>query len=978
MSNQWTEHLYVCISNNPFHKKILLCSSFAQGHQWLEQVCRICGPVMNTEVQTLESVVLTTVKYEIAERGLNYVSESETFWIVLQLLEQLTHIDDSYLPETMLTPGVIQSFHKALSELRHAGVTGVNLRPQAFENMDKGLFIQSLLTSYETYLSAHKLIDYPGLLSFIDEKNKLNATFILSEHLQLSYIEQKMLEQLSTGVKIILPAEMAFIEERSAFPVEATSFFHATSVVAEVREVFRRLADKGKSWDEVEVIASDYSRYATAFYAMAAQWGVECTFSKGVSLHYTRIGRTALLYLEWLESGYHLDHLLKAIKQGLIVLPLSSELVSRSSIIRELEQSGIGWGRVRYTRWIDALEKSIAMRDTEKLPLSQREIVAKETQLALIAFFEQLFIAQPDEEQSSAKVIATGLVDFIESYAYVQGQEEQLVSQTIVEHISKLSLASNSEMSALLAIQYVRVELNNITANAISIPAEGKLHISSLQDGGQSGRAFTFIVGMDDNSWSISTRQDPILLDEERMGISDFLQTSAQKANWIHSERLSRLGMIHGGCTLSFASYDIVDNRELNPAYELLQLFRKKVDQPYADYAAFFNYLPSSVSYQSAASGFQLDESDLWLNHLITPQLQIKQGLELILAAYSHIGEGDKAIQGRAEVLFSHYDGSVDTSEHLIDYVSRPDAHISVSKLELFGRCPLQFFYQEILGVRAKDVTVYDRTRWLDPMQKGSLLHAVFYQYYTELLTNGAGITHDLVLLLRLTEKELQANTESIPAPSTQIWLKECEAIRQDVRIFYANEQARASKPKYLELELHQAAGLFHLELSEELTLPIKGYVDRVDEIAPHQYKIIDYKSGGAKKYKANDFFSCGTQLQHALYATAVEQYLLESGLDPEAEVVESAYVFPTEKGMGNEVVRLQNRKDDLAKLVQHMLDAMRDGVFPSTKEPMNCNWCDYQGVCDGQAGRMKLSLKLEEDANSERLASIREVNRYA
>lgn len=81
---------------------------------------------------------------------------------------------------------------------------------------------------------------------------------------------------------------------------------------------------------------------------------------------------------------------------------------------------------------------------------------------------------------------------------------------------------------------------------------------------------------------------------------------------------------------------------------------------------------------------------------------------------------------------------------------------------------------------------------------------------------------------------------------------------------------------------------------------------------------------------------------------------------------------------MGGEVVRVQNRKEDLAKVVQHMLDAMRDGVFPPTKDPMNCNWCDYQGVCDGHAERMKKSSKREDEANAERLASILEVNRYA
>lgn len=977
MAETWTEHLYACIRTNPLHKKILLSSGFAQGHQWLEQVCRTCGPVMNIEVQSLESVVLASVKYEIAARGLSYVSEGETFWIVLQLLDELSTSKASYLPQAMLTPGVIQSFHKALIELRHADVAGANLSAESFENTAKGSFIRILLSSYETYLSSHRLVDFAGLLPFINETNKMNATFVLSEHLQLSYIEQKMLEQLSTGEKIILPAEMAFVEEHSTFPVDTTSFFHATSVLAEVREVFRRLAEDGCAWDEVEVIASDYPRYAPAFYTMAAQWGVECTFSKGISLHYTRIGRAALLYLEWLESGYNTDHLLKAIKQGLITLPTSSEKISRSSIIRELEQSGIGWGRTRYTLWIESLKRKL-VADTEELPLFEKEIVARETQLVLIAFFEQLFAGKPVGDQSTPKAIVAGLVDFIQSYAIVQGQEEQLVAQTIGELVSKLSLASTLEMSTLLAIQYLRAELAQIATYATSIPAEGKLHISSLHDGGESGRAQTYIVGMDDTSWSVSTRQDPILLDEERVQVSGFLPTSKQKASWIIAERLSRLGKIRGACTLSFASYDVVDNRELNPAYELLQLFRKKIGQRDADYTAFFNYLPSPVGYQSASTRIQLDETDLWLNNLITPRLQIKQGMDLILAAYPHIGEGEKAIQSREEALFSPYEGSVDKSKHSIDYVSRPDAYISVSKLELFGRCPLQFFYQEVLGIRAKDVAVYDRTKWLDAMQKGSLLHAVFYQYYTELLARGGAITHDLSLLLALTEQVLQEYTEAIPAPSTQIWQKESESIRQDVKIFYANEQGRTSTPKYLELELHRDAGLFHLELSEELTLPIKGYVDRVDEIAPHQYKILDYKSGGTKKYKANAFFSGGTQLQHALYAIAVEQYLRESGLDSAAEVVESAYVFPTEKGMGNEVVRLQNRKEDLAKLIQHMLDAMQGGVFPPTKDPMNCNWCDYQGVCDGHAERMKLSSKLEDEVNAERLAAIRGVNRYA
>lgn len=78
---------------------------------------------------------------------------------------------------------------------------------------------------------------------------------------------------------IIMPREISFVEEQSEFPVETTAFFHATSVLAEVREVFRRLAEKGCAWDEVEVIASNYQRYAPALYTMASQYGLKFTFA---------------------------------------------------------------------------------------------------------------------------------------------------------------------------------------------------------------------------------------------------------------------------------------------------------------------------------------------------------------------------------------------------------------------------------------------------------------------------------------------------------------------------------------------------------------------------------------------------------------------------------------------------------------------------------------------------------------------------
>jgi RecB family exonuclease len=162
------------------------------------------------------------------------------------------------------------------------------------------------------------------------------------------------------------------------------------------------------------------------------------------------------------------------------------------------------------------------------------------------------------------------------------------------------------------------------------------------------------------------------------------------------------------------------------------------------------------------------------------------------------------------------------------------------------------------------------------------------------------------------------------------------------------------------------------VRLGEELSLRLKGFVDRIDETAPHEYRIIDYKTGSSGKYKDNAFFAGGTQLQHALYAAAAEQWLRLTGIDAEARVTESAYIFPTMKGVGREVVRVQNKRRELAQVVRGLLLSMEQGLFVPTGDAARCRWCDYNGVCGAQAERM--AVKRNAPDNSDALRHLLEV----
>ncbi|SDT10580.1 PD-(D/E)XK nuclease superfamily protein [Paenibacillaceae bacterium GAS479] len=340
-----------------------------------------------------------------------------------------------------------------------------------------------------------------------------------------------------------------------------------------------------------------------------------------------------------------------------------------------------------------------------------------------------------------------------------------------------------------------------------------------------------------------------------------------------------------------------------------------------------------------------------------------------------------QAAQRISSAQLSEYEGMLSSTRFAVRYGTAAEGHLSVTQLERYADCPKRFFFSTVLKIRDKDVAVYNRARWLDAAQRGNLLHRLYQLYLAELADRaGSGpLQHDEALLSAITEKMLQEYEALVPSPSPSILHKESEAIQRDAAVFYQCERRREGqgRPKFFELELGQDGEPMEVVLSSGLTMRVKGFIDRIDELAPHRYKIYDYKTGNPRKYDENGYFANGRQLQHALYAVAVEQHLRRSGIDPEARVMESAYYFPTERGRGEEILRLQNRREELAELTGYLLSSIEAGAFPAVPaDERACNWCDYRTVCGNEA-----ELAREKRLNPENETMIRflkEAERYA
>jgi ATP-dependent helicase/nuclease subunit B len=966
-------HLYEIMEQNPMDRKVVLAATHAQGQQWLEQVSRRHGPVLNTEIRTFESWALERSKLLLTKLGLRFITPAESQWLVCGLLQELG--ETGYLNGITRTPGVTEAFHQALLELRGAGVKSEDLLSEDFEQRAKGEFVKKLLARYEQQLQVKQLTDLAGLLPYAHRLPRSADIIITDEFAVRTHVERTLLETLTGGVIVTLLREPGFTEPDSLFPVGYTEFFHANGTVAEIREIIRRISDHKLHWDQVEIIASDYGKHASAVFTAAQANGIMCTYAEGLPIGITNAGKAAKLFLDWLDSGFLLDPMLSGLKQGII--RFKGELLPdtpSSRIIRELEQSGIGWGRERY----QILDK-----------LSKAEGLAEERASALRTthqIFQGIFASLTEECLGSPSRLAHVLRCFVETYAVMKEEHDYQVLNRLKAMEETMRIGGDFIMKESLVTRYVRENLDGATVGAAPTPAPGAIHVSSVNAGGLTGRTHTFIMGMTESNWSGSLRQDPVLLDEERIRINPRLRLSSEQAQRRVEERNGRIGLIRGRCTMSYCSHDLSDQKEHMPAYELLQIFRRNSGERDADYDRLHRSMDEAVRFFRSSSGhtgsMAMDAVEVWMSTLVAGHARLLAVQEPVYQAYPSLRAGANAAGARIGAELTPFDGVVETDLHPAAIPGDADsgAAFSASRLELYGRCPMSFFFQEVLGVRVKERAEYDRSRWLDALQRGSLLHDIFNRYLLGMkerrFMEGSHAPHDVHLLHRITEEVIGQYAEEVPAPSEHIFRKEAESIRKDAAIFYAGEQHRASIPVFTELQLHEDESPFLLELSGELSMPIRGYVDRVDEVAPHCYQIFDYKTGNPRKYKQNECFSGGTQLQLAMYGLAVEQWMKRTGYDSEAEVTDSSYVFPTERGMGEEVSRPQNQREELSGLLQAMTDAMKEGLFPPTRDPKGCAWCDYRAVCGSHAEAF--SAKRSDPVNRERLGRLLEVERFA
>jgi len=964
----------------PLEEKVLIAPSLAIGHQTVERLALSGTRWVNLRVETVRNLAHAFVGPALAKEGARLLSRAQAFALIEQACAETLN-ERSYFGELRDRPGLHRAVQATFDDLRAAGVSAASLPAAAFADRRKAAEIKAILARYESALEEGKFVDRAEVLRRAADAAEKNppaasgATYLLPEGNELSAVEKRFLGRLASGGIRVLPTDPSEDWKRAA---KDARLFAALGEENEVREVFRALLTGKLPFDEAELLHTDSAVYPALVYELSSQYGVPCTFAGGIAATFTRPGQAAQAFLDWLAGGYEAETLRRALSSGAVTLKtIAPEGVGRAAAARALREAAIGWGRARHIACLDKLiaarskppDARHADRDEDGSDRAARE--ERRTRRLAAALLAKDFVRdalelapEGSKDLVDLQALARGAREFVLRYGRVTSELDATASAAIArlfaefETLPVLHLASAEGVGRLSeAVRALHV--------AADRPRPGRLHVADYRSGGWSGRANTFLVGLDNARHPGTDLEDPVLLDEERRGINRAL-SSGELPLWRDRPREKTrelellLARLRGSLTASYSRWDLsnlTQPGEKFPAPVFLELYRVNARKAGADYTDLSRAIPRAAGFLPGEET-ALDTVEWWLSRLDSARSRGGVMAPVVRAFYPWLADGHKAERERDGERFTEFDGWVKAVPGELDpRVNREP--ISCSRIETLAKCQFMYFAKHILKIEPPEELDRDATRWLDPMETGLLLHDVFRRFFDEITRKNEKPREEQhkELLESYALEEIADWSERVPARSELAFGNRREEILFACRTFLRleEEHCRNVTPRFFEVpfglpRLPSVSGIASTEpveisLGRGGSFFLRGCIDRIDEAADGTFQVWDYKTGGSFGVREELGLSGGRQVQYALYAMALEELLARAGRP--GRVGRSGYFFPGRKGQGQRFA-LPLEPEETRNVLNGLFDLLRDGTFAHTREEDDCRFCDYKTVCGG------------------------------
>ncbi len=995
--NNLTFKLALALERSLFARKRLIAPTLRVGYQWLDSVTRAGQPALNVHVDTLRKSALDIALPEIQRQGSKYLSGIQAEILVYGVFAGLQREGKGYLTNLSISQGLIERLVGSINDLRLAGISSDALTAAGFEVALKANEIKKLLALYEAELERRKLVDYADALRIAVNRMRSetgglgdDAVYLIPEDIahDLKGLEREYWESIPEDQRVILEVDkpdelpsgqpsdaslLQFISDPKSAPLptddETARIFRAVGEVNEVKEVLRCCHEQNIPFDDVEIIHTDRETYVPLIYEIMSGLNPEdedeihVTFAEGIPIRYSRPGRAVIAWLNWIEEGYPQATLVRMIQDGLLMIEADSpEKVNYAELANTLRAVPIGAGKERYLAKIDeeiiAYQKRIEYRykteEQDDETGNTEEYARRIEKLGVIRrLVEQLLFCCTDINNN--KQFLSGIRDFLGSNVRSIDRMDQYAREYLDDTTKELMDHLEDDTIEGLSIPEWLIDIVNSQGVEGKGPRPGCLYVAPLHVGGHSGRKHTFIIGLDDARFPGSGGQDPILLDDEREGLSGNLTTArkrVEKRLKVFAYLLSRL---RGYITLGYCCRNLIDDREMFPSPVLISAFRILSGNAEGDYAQFIEWIPDPVSFAPDRSSRCMDSNEWWIWKLSGDE-RYSNAQDLLHEQFPHLKRGAIAKEARESDRFTEYDGYVPEAGADHDPTESDAPVLSASRLETLGRCPMEYFFKYVLGIELPEEYEIDPAVWLDALQKGELLHSVFRKFMYQLRSQELipVFDRDIKPLRDILDSEIEDWCDIQPPPNTDVYNQQVRELTMAAMIFLHEEEIYCKD--YIPLHFEVSLGLMPeeegtpLDVIEpmEIMLPsrkvirARGRIDRIDEVKRSdgmQLAVWDYKTGSAYNYDVNDPFNNGRRIQNVLYLEMLKSRLQQ--LQSLSSVKKFGYYFVSQREHGERIEWDADQLEQGREVLQNLCDLLASGCFPFTDDSDDVKFSD-------------------------------------
>lgn len=751
---------------------------------------------------------------------------------------------------------------------------------------------------------------------------------------------------------------------------------------------FRRIHDAGGyTWSDFAVILRTMGDYAPILSAVFERYGIPLDVDGPENLAENPLLKTLLHLLAVVREGWKRESVVAFLKSSYA----PADKLAAESLRRRARAAGVREGKASWLQLVEGEENSVAG--------TLRDISEWETRL-----LEECRTASDFGATIWEMVSAFGMDDRIVTGDPVRQQRDRSALRVAadvlkdVEHMCELAgrerLAFDEFHDALLSAW------QQTTAIA---PLQGDLvRVAEPYDARERPLKAAAVMGLTERVFPRRVTEDPFLRDEERAALREAagLDLEEQKGRSDDERFFFYLAVTSPAERLILSYPRSSDESDTLPSFyldEVRAVFPEGVptiSRTLADVAPLPEEVVSDHDRLLAACaglfgpGAEADEArrlerehiaaDLMRACLENPEQRERTRIVVESRGLPHLPR-------------------LDSADLCADFADRKPV-FSVSELETYRRCPLQYLFRHVLRMRP------ETGDGANPQKQGTLLHGILRRYFRRRAGNPRSgearptadeMRRDLNVLLAkaLNEANMDAGSH---------YLRITERLLSDSLAGFADREERFSalfgmEPAHFELAFGMGAGgamLLEDEDREEFVLPredgtippihdaasiaeplllnandggppvaVRGTIDRVDiDAAGQRALVMDYKLSKSVEYAQ---MQKGDSLQMPLYLMAMERLFGKSGAvgcydamhetgrrrifrTEHVNLRQFAPVIPLEDGT---MVKPLNR-EEYARLVQtaettavEMARRIASGSV-SARPGEHCRVCPYNDVC--------------------------------